>query len=81
MRSIFPIALFLLVAVLMLVGLFVQLGANLGMQWAFGVVGLAVSVPVMFGAMNVVGGYVVTDRMLQMFRKKPTAPKAGGTEA
>ena len=26
--------------------------------------------------MNVVGGYVVTDRMLQMFRKKPTAPKA-----
>ena len=28
-----------------------------------------------FGAMNVVGGYVVTDRMLQMFRKKPAAPK------
>ena len=25
-----------------------------------------------FGAMNVVGGYVVTDRMLQMFRKKTT---------
>ena len=25
--------------------------------------------------MNVVGGYVVTDRMLQMFRKKPAAPK------
>jgi NAD(P) transhydrogenase subunit alpha len=29
-----------------------------------------------FGSMNVVGGYVVTDRMLQMFRKKPTTPKA-----
>ena len=29
-----------------------------------------------FGAMNVVGGYVVTDRMLQMFKKKPAAPKA-----
>ncbi|OGO55698.1 MAG: NAD(P) transhydrogenase subunit alpha [Chloroflexi bacterium RBG_16_69_14] len=27
-----------------------------------------------FAAMNVVGGYVVTDRMLQMFRKKPVAP-------
>ena len=26
--------------------------------------------------MNVVGGYVVTDRMLQMFRKRPAAPKA-----
>jgi NAD(P) transhydrogenase subunit alpha len=34
-------------------------------------------VAMMFGAMNVVGGYVVTDRMLQMFRKKPTAAKAG----
>ena len=30
---------------------------------------------VVFGAMNVVGGYVVTDRMLQMFRKRPSAPK------
>ena len=34
------------------------------------------AIAVTFGAMNVVGGYVVTDRMLQMFRKKPTAPKA-----
>jgi NAD(P) transhydrogenase subunit alpha len=32
-------------------------------------------VAVVFGAANVVGGYVVTDRMLQMFRKKPIAPK------
>lgn len=32
-------------------------------------------VAVVFGAMNVVGGYVVTDRMLQMFRKKPIVPK------
>jgi len=31
-----------------------------------------------FGAMNVVGGYVVTDRMLQMFRKKPAAPRPQG---
>lgn len=28
-----------------------------------------------FAAMNVVGGYVVTDRMLGMFRAKPTAAK------
>jgi len=33
-------------------------------------------VATVFGAANVVGGYVVTDRMLQMFKKKPTAPKA-----
>ncbi|MEI7744636.1 MAG: NAD(P) transhydrogenase subunit alpha [Chloroflexota bacterium] len=30
---------------------------------------------VAFATLNVVGGYVVTDRMLQMFRRKPTAPK------
>jgi NAD(P) transhydrogenase subunit alpha len=28
-----------------------------------------------FAAMNVVGGYVVTDRMLQMFRRRPTPAK------
>lgn len=33
-------------------------------------------IAVVFGAMNVVGGYVVTDRMLQMFRKRPTGPTA-----
>ena len=33
-----------------------------------------------FGAMNVVGGYVVTDRMLQMFRKKPVATKAAAAD-
>ena len=33
-------------------------------------------VAVAFAAMNVVGGYVVTDRMLEMFKKKPPAPKA-----
>ena len=32
-------------------------------------------VAMVFGAINVVGGYVVTDRMLQMFKKKPAAPK------
>ena len=31
--------------------------------------------------MNVVGGYVVTDRMLQMFRKKPVAPKPAADDA
>ena len=33
-------------------------------------------ITVAFATMNVVGGYVVTDRMLQMFRKKPTASAA-----
>jgi len=32
-------------------------------------------IAVAFATMNVVGGYVVTDRMLQMFKRRPTAPK------
>ena len=35
---------------------------------------------VAFATLNVVGGYVVTDRMLQMFRRKPAAPKAEKAE-
>ena len=38
-------------------------------------------VAVAFASMNVVGGYVVTDRMLQMFRKKPVAPEAAPQRA
>jgi proton-translocating NAD(P)+ transhydrogenase subunit alpha len=38
-------------------------------------------IAVAFATMNVVGGYVVTDRMLQMFRRKPVAaPKAEKAE-
>jgi H+-translocating NAD(P) transhydrogenase subunit alpha len=33
-------------------------------------------VAVVFAAMNVVGGYLVTDRMLEMFRKRPATPRA-----
>ena len=38
-------------------------------------------IAVAFATMNVVGGYVVTDRMLQMFKRKPAAaPKADAAE-
>lgn len=33
-----------------------------------------------FASMNVVGGYVVTDRMLGMFKKRPEAPQASVPE-
>ena len=36
---------------------------------------------VAFATLNVVGGYVVTDRMLQMFKRKPAAPKADKAES
>ena len=35
---------------------------------------------VAFASLNVVGGYVVTDRMLQMFRRRPATPKADKAE-
>jgi NAD(P) transhydrogenase subunit alpha len=54
----------------------VLVGAMLIAADARGVVSQTLSlIAVAFAAMNVVGGYVVTDRMLQMFRKKPVAPK------
>ena len=34
-----------------------------------------------FGAANVVGGYAVTDRMLQMFRKRPVPTAAAKDDA
>ncbi|MEO5964578.1 MAG: NAD(P) transhydrogenase subunit alpha [Candidatus Limnocylindrales bacterium] len=37
-------------------------------------------VAVAFATLNVVGGYVVTDRMLQMFKRRPAAPKAEKAE-
>jgi H+-translocating NAD(P) transhydrogenase subunit alpha len=36
-------------------------------------------VAVLLGTLNVVGGWVVTDRMLQMFRRRPT-PEAHKTD-
>jgi NAD(P) transhydrogenase subunit alpha len=41
---------------------------------------LVAFIAVAFATLNVVGGYVVTDRMLQMFKRKPTAPKAEKAE-
>jgi NAD(P) transhydrogenase subunit alpha len=38
-------------------------------------------IAVAFAAMNVVGGYVVTDRMLQMFKRRPTVAKVAEPKA
>jgi len=42
---------------------------------------LLVFVAAAFAAMNVVGGYIVTDRMLAMFRAKPRAPRPTARDA
>lgn len=49
-----------------LVGALVAAGAVSGVS----VTGVLGAVAVAFGTMNVVGGYLVTDRMLGMFKKK-----------
>ena len=53
------------------VGAILVLGAAAGgtVETICGVVAVA------FGAANVVGGFVVTDRMLQMFRRRPEPPQ------
>lgn len=61
----------------------VVIGAMLIAATAHDAVGYVLAfVAVAFGAMNVVGGYVVTDRMLQMFRARPAVPpERPGTDA
>ena len=36
---------------------------------------------VAFGTINVIGGFLVTDRMLEMFKSKPKSPKPDGDGA
>ena len=56
---------------IVLVGaMFIAVEANTPLSYALAFIAVA------FATMNVVGGYVVTDRMLQMFRKKPVVAKS-----
>jgi NAD(P) transhydrogenase subunit alpha len=53
----------------------VVVGAMLLFTTAHGWVAYALGfVAMAFATMNVVGGYVVTDRMLQMFKRRPDVP-------
>jgi NAD(P) transhydrogenase subunit alpha len=56
-------------------GMFIAAGADNAVGYVLAFIAMV------FGAANVVGGYVVTDRMLQMFRRKPVAAKAGAEGA
>ena len=59
----------------------VVVGAMLIAATAHNAFGYVLSfVAMAFAAMNVVGGYVVTDRMLQMFRRRAPVKKADETE-
>ena len=43
--------------------------------------GSSASLAVVLASANVVGGFVVTDRMLEMFKKKPTKPADDAPQA
>src|ERR1700728_5467497 len=55
----------------------VLLGGLLLMHEAHGILehGLLV-IAIAFGTINIIGGFVVTDRMLGMFKRKPDLPEA-----
>jgi NAD(P) transhydrogenase subunit alpha len=61
---------------IVLVGaMFIAIAANDPVSYVLSFIAVA------FATLNVVGGYVVTDRMLQMFRRKPAAaPKSDQAE-
>jgi NAD(P) transhydrogenase subunit alpha len=55
---------------IILVGAILVTGsADSGLEQAVGFVA------VVFGTINVVGGFLVTDRMLEMFKRRPTPPE------
>src|ERR1700741_477683 len=43
--------------------------------------GVILVIAIAFGTINVVGGFLVTDRMLEMFRKRPTPASSNGPPA
>jgi len=58
---------------IVLIGGIIVLGSSEGiLETVLGIVAVA------FGAANVVGGFVVTDRMLQMFKRRPDPPDGEG---
>lgn len=57
----------------------IVIGAMLVSAAVGGPLGLALGfVAVVLGTANVVGGFVVTDRMLAMFKQRPNSGRAGG---
>jgi NAD(P) transhydrogenase subunit alpha len=61
--------------IVMLGGLIVAGFADDGLEKAIGVIAIA------FGAINIVGGFMVTDRMLGMFARKPKEQGPDGSSA
>ena len=60
----------------------VLLGGLLLMHEASGVLEhVLLVIAIAFGTINVIGGFLVTDRMLEMFKSKPKPPREGNRAA
>lgn len=63
---------------IVVLGAMIILGSVEGSSLADNVLKALAFIAVILGSANVFGGFVVTDRMLEMFKRKPAAGKAGG---
>jgi NAD(P) transhydrogenase subunit alpha len=63
---------------IVVLGAMIILGSIEGSSGVDNVLKVLAFIAVVLGSANVFGGFVVTDRMLEMFKRKPAAGKAGG---
>jgi NAD(P) transhydrogenase subunit alpha len=63
---------------IVVLGAMIVLGSVAGSSTGENVLKVLAFIAVVLGSANVFGGFVVTDRMLEMFKRKPAAGKAGG---
>jgi NAD(P) transhydrogenase subunit alpha len=63
---------------IVVLGAMIILGSIEGSSLVDNVLKLLAFIAVVLGSANVFGGFVVTDRMLEMFKRKPAARKSAG---
>src|SRR3954469_25612758 len=63
---------------IVVLGAMIILGSISGSSFGDNILKLLAFIAVVLGSANVFGGFVVTDRMLEMFKRKPTAGKRAG---
>jgi NAD(P) transhydrogenase subunit alpha len=63
---------------IVVLGAMIILGSIEGSSLLDNVLKLLAFIAVVLGSANVFGGFVVTDRMLEMFKRKPAARKSAG---
>jgi NAD(P) transhydrogenase subunit alpha len=63
---------------IVVLGAMIILGSIEGSSFSDNALKMLAFIAVILGAANVFGGFIVTDRMLQMFKRKPAAAKSTG---